>query len=98
MPTRDRAVGEASWKVSSTPVPSPAIRQQVSARPSSMLAATYVVRLPKASSFGGAVAGAVAVADEATSTGSPAGTVSDGGGADELGSSAAVEGGGAGSS
>ena len=40
----------------------------------------------------------MAVAEAATSTGSPAGTVSDGGGADELGSSAADEDGGAGSS
>ncbi len=36
------------------------------------------MRLPKASALGGAVRGAVAVAVDATSTGSPAGTGSDG--------------------
>src|SRR5215217_249391 len=64
--------------MSSTPVPSPGIRQHVSGRASSMLAATYVVRLPKASVLGGAARGAAAVAVLATSTGSPAGSVAEG--------------------
>src|ERR1700754_3702901 len=79
MPTRVSVVGAASAKVSCWPVPSPGIRQQVSGRPSSMLAATYVVRLPKASAFGGAVTGAEALAWAATSTGSPTGAVDAGG-------------------
>src|SRR6476469_8583542 len=73
MPTCVIVVGEARVNVNAAPVPSPAIRQQVLGLPSIMLPATYVVRLPKTSAFGGALRGAVAVAWPATSTGIPVG-------------------------
>src|SRR5215218_9359576 len=56
------------------------MRQQVLGLPSSMFAGTYVVRLPNASTLGGADLGAVAVAWRATSTGSPTGALSVGAG------------------
>src|SRR3954463_9527291 len=53
------------------PVASPGVRQQVSLRPSTMLAATYVTGRPAKSAPAGACAGAEACAKPATSAGGP---------------------------
>src|SRR4249919_310558 len=55
-------MGSGSWKVSTVPVASPGVRQQVSASPSTMLGATNVTRCPAKSTPAGACDGALALA------------------------------------
>src|SRR5215218_4675147 len=64
-------VGWSRRKLSTMPVASPGVRQQVSLRPSTMLAATYVTGRPAKSTPAGPFAGAVACAKPATLVGGP---------------------------